>query len=50
MEEWEREKDPIARMRLYVKRYSIELVVISILMVCSLHFFIGRTLNKRLAN
>jgi len=50
MEEWERETDPVARLRLYLERYTIELTVLAILTVCGLHFFIGRALNMRLAN
>ena len=49
MEEWERETDPLKRMRLYVERYAVELGVLAIMAVCGLHFFIGRNYNRRLA-
>lgn len=50
MDAWEHEKDPVARVRLYLVRYTVELIVLSILAVCSTHFFVGRYLNKRLAH
>ena len=50
LEEWQNEKDPKARVRLYMKRYAVELVVLAILSVCAVHFLLGRKMNKKLAN
>ena len=48
-DEWEKEKDPKKRMKLYIERFSIELMVLASIVVSGLNFFIGRKLNQRLA-
>ena len=48
-EEYETEKDPVKRAKLYVERHAVELVVIIAISASTLNFLAGRSLNAKLA-
>jgi len=48
-EQWQSEKDPYKRAKMYIERYTIELAVYTTIFISILNFILGRTMNSRLA-
>ena len=46
---WQHEQDPVKRFKLYVHRYAIELLVLSMISIAAFNWLVGRSINKRIA-